>query len=222
MVVHENYLKAGNPEIPVEELRGLLAESCGSIRRRLAENPGTPEDVLCQLAQDADPEVRIAVAENPRTPRIIQEQLIGDQDVQVRFAISGLYNFPIDLLEKMAEDDENPYVRDHASRTLEGIFLEEALTEMGFVPKPGEADKLGELLVEAGILRLENVLELLRIAHERQIPLGRAIVGARLLPRNIIVTALSCQYKIRTGESNHEAAIRDIKATWEKNKTTTS
>lgn len=214
MVVHENYLKAGNPEIPVEELRGLLAESNGSIRRRLAENPGTPEDVLCQLAQDNDPEVRIAVAENPRTPLIIQEQLICDQDVQVRFAISGLYTFPVQLLQRMAEDDENPYVRDHASRTLEGIFLEEALTEMGFVPKPGEADKLGELLVEAGVLRLENVLELLRIAHERQIPLGRAIVGARLLPRSIVVGALSSQQKIRSNELNHEEAIREIKTAW--------
>lgn len=215
MVVHEKYLKAGNPETAIEELRNLLEEGCQNIRRRLAENPGTPEDVLFRLAQDQDSEVRIAVAENPLTPRIIQEQLIFDEDVQVRFAVSGLYSFPVDLLQRMAEDDENPYVRDHASRTLEGIFLEQALAELGFVPKPGETDKLGELLVEAGILQPDSIFELLRIANERQVPLGRTIVGTRLLPRSIIVTTLSAQLKIRSGELTHEEAIRDIKRVWE-------
>jgi HEAT repeat protein len=165
MVVHENYLKAGNPETPVDELRGLLAEQNSSIRRRLAENPGTPNDVLLKLAEDEDSEVRIAVAENPHTPLNVQEKLIVDDDVQVRFAISGLYGFPPELLERLAEDDENPYVRDHASRTLEGIFLEQALISTGFVSKAGETDKLGEILVEAGILKPENVTELLRIAQ---------------------------------------------------------
>lgn len=214
MVVHENYIKAGNPETAVDELRDLLDERCGNVRRRLAENPGTPEDVLFRLAQDEHPEVRIAIAENPHTPRVIQEQLIVDPDVQVRFAVSGLYGFPADLLQRMAEDDDNPYVRDHASRTLEGIFLEEALTQLGFVPTPGETDKLGELLVEAGILKIESILELLRIAGERQVPLGRTIVGARLLPRNVVVTALTAQLNIRTGEITHDEAIRQIKEAW--------
>lgn len=211
MAVHENYLKAGNPETPVTELRKLFSDRDHKIRRRLAENPGTPEDLLRDLSSDDNPEVRIAVAENPQVLREILEQLVRDESVYVRFALAGQYTLPLELLEYLANDDDNPYVRDHASRTLEGLFLEKSLAEAKFVQVAGETEKLGELLVEAGIINKDNVDELLRISREREIPLGRAIVQTRALPRNKVVAALKAQEKIRELQCTRQEAVDELR-----------
>ncbi len=211
MAVHENYLKAGNPETPVMELRKLFAERDHKVRRRLAENPCTPEDMLRDLSSDDNPEVRIAVAENPQVLRDVLEQLVRDESVYVRFALSGHYSLPLDLLEYLAEEDDNPYVQDHASRTLEGLFLEKALADAGFVHIEGDKEKLGELLVEAGILTTEQIEELLRIAREREIPLGRALVQTRALPRTIVVAALKAQQKMRNSDYSRGEAVNALR-----------
>ncbi len=215
-MVHENYIKAGNPETPAEVLRTLINGADRTVRRRLAENPRTPEDLLQQLASDEDPDVRCAVAENETTPRAILEQLSEDPSVQVRYALAGHYTLPKDLLERFASWDENPYVKDHARRTLEGIFLEDALREIGFVPRPGETDKLGDLLIDAEVLTKEHVDELLRISKERQMPLGHAIVESRCVARSVVVAALKSQRSVREGQSSHENAIWEIKHVWGK------
>lgn len=214
MAVHENYLKAGNPETPVETLRSLILDADASVRRRLAENPRTPEDLLMQLSRDENPDVRCAVAENETAPRVVLDELSKDECVQVRYALAGHYTLPIDLLENFAESDENPYVKDHARRTLEGIFLEQALREAGFVPRAGETDKLGELLKDSEVLTAEHVEELLRISKERQIPLGHAVVESRCVARSVVVAALKSQRAVRDGKLSHEDAIWEIKHTW--------
>lgn len=211
MAVHENYLKAGNPETPVTELRKLFSDRDHKIRRRLAENPGTPQDLLRDLSSDDNPEVRIAVAENPQVVPDILEQLVKDESVYVRFALAGQYSLPLELLEHLASEDDNPYVRDHASRTLEGLFLEKSLEEARFRQVPGETEKLGELLVESGIIMKEHVDELLRISREREIPLGRAIVQTRALPRNKVVAALKAQEKIRDQRCTRQEAIDELR-----------
>ena len=214
MAVHENYIKAGNPETPVDVLRSLIVGADAAVRRRLAENPKTPEDMLIELSKDSNTDVRGAVAENEKTPRAVLEQLSKDESVQVRYALAGHYTLPIDLLEVFAESDENPYVKDHARRTLEGIFLEEALREAGFTPRSGEIDKLGDLLVGAEVLQQEHVEELLRISKERQIPLGHAVVESRCVKRSVVVAALKAQRAVRDSEISHEDAIWQIKHTW--------
>lgn len=207
LTVYDNYIKAGNPETPVEELRALQKDGNASVRRRLAENPQTPEDILLLLACDPDPEVRCAIAEHSLIPRAVLEKLAHDEDVQVRYVVSGQYTLPVDLLEMLANTDENPYVRDHARRTLEGIYLEEALREAGFVHRSGEGEKLGALLVAAEFLAEEHLQELLRISRERSVPLGRALVESRSVSRSVIVAALKSQDAVREGTIDHEEAV---------------
>jgi len=214
--VSENYIRAGNPETPLEELRSLLHDSDSPVRRRLAENPRTPADILLCLASDQDLDVRCAVAEHLNTPRTVLEKLVRDENVQVRYAVAGQYTLPGDLLEELARDDENPYVRDHARRTLEGIYLEQALKDAGFVPRPGEKDKLGDLLTLAGILSAEQSDELVRIAGERKIPLGHILVESRCVARPVVVAALKAQDAVREGSMSHDEAIWSIKHIWGK------
>jgi len=210
-MVYDNYIKAGNPETPLDELRILLGDRSASVRRRLAENPRTPEDVLLKLAQDEDPEVRCAVAEQHLAPRMVLERLVNDENVQVRYAVAGQYTLPLDLLEKLSTSDDNPYVRDHARRTLEGIFLEQALRDAGFVERPGAEEKLGALLSAAGVLTEEQLQELLRISREREMPLGRALVESRGVKRSVVVAALKAQDAVREGQLSHEEAVWSIK-----------
>ncbi len=213
-MAYENYIKAGNPNTPVDELRALMSEKDAAVRRRLAENPRTPEDVLMHLAQDDDPEVRCALVEHERTPIQVIEKLIADENVQVRYTVSGQYTIPVELLESISSQDENPYVRDHARRTLEGIFLEKALKDAGFVAKPGETEKLGDLLNAAGVLSKGQVQELLKQAKEKDLPLGQILVGTRMVPRSVVVAALKAQLAVREGSLSHEEAIFNIKHVW--------
>lgn len=212
----DNYIRAGNPDTPVNELRSLLGDRSASVRRRLAENPRTPDDVLLKLAEDEDPEVRCAVAEHDRAPRTVLEKLANDANVQVRYAVSGQYTLPVDLLESLSDSDDNPYVRDHARRTLEGIFLERALKEAGFIAHPGEKEKLGDILADAGVLTVERIQELLRIAKEREMPLGHALVESRCVPRSVVVAALKAQAAVREGSMSHQEAIFNVKHVWGK------
>ncbi len=216
MAVYENYIRAGNPETPVDELRTLLKDGDSSVRRRLAENPRTPEDVLVELAQDENPDVRCAVADHEGAPRTVLEKLAHDENVQVRYAVAGQYTLPVDLLEELSASDDNPYVRDHARRSLEGIFLEQALKEAGFVPNSGAKERLGDLLIDAGVLTNEQVQELLRIAKERQMPLGHALVESRSVTRSVVIAALKAQYAVRDGHLSHQEALWSIKHVWGK------
>ena len=214
MTVHDNYLKAGNPDTPIAELRSLLVDTDASVRRRLAENPRTPEDVLIKLASDSDADVRCALAEHEHAPRMVLDKLVNDENVQVRYAVAGQYTLPLDLLELLSASDENPYVRDHARRTLEGIFLEQGLRDAGFTPRPGQKEKLGDLLTAAGVLSEEQLLELLRIAKEREIPLGHALVESRSVARSVVVAALKAQDAVREGHLSHQEAIWSVKHIW--------
>lgn len=214
--MQENYIKAGNPDTPADELRALIADNDPSVRRRLAENPHTPEDVLLKLATDENTEVRCAVADHDSAPREVLEKLVCDEDVQVRYAVAGQYSLPVDLLERLSTSDENPYVRDHARRTLEGIFLEQALKEAGFVPKAGAKEKLGDLLSDAGVLTEDQILELVRIAGERGVPLGHALVESRCVSRSVVVAALKAQLSVRDGAMTHQDAVFNVKHVWGK------
>lgn len=213
----ENYIRAGNPDTPVEDLRALLYDLDAAVRRRLAENPKTPVDVLHKLAKDGDLEVRCAVAEHDCAPRLVLEELACDDNVQVRYAVAGQYSLPQDLLEKLCNEDENPYVRDHARRTLEGIYLEQALRDAGFVSRPGEKERLGDLLSSAGVLSGPQVEEYLRLSKEAKIPLGHVLVEARVVARSVIVAALKAQEAVREGSLSHEEAVWSIKHVWGKN-----
>src|SRR5262249_41773047 len=116
----------------------------------------------------------------------------------------------------LANDDDNPYVRDHARRSLEGLFLEKALKEVGFVQRPGEKERLGDLLIAAGVLTEEQVFELLRISQERSIPLGHALVESRTVTRSVVVAALKAQDAVREDKMSHDDAIFSIKHVWGK------
>lgn len=208
--VYENYIKAGNPDAPAKELRTLWNDQSANVRRRIASNPATPKDVLRMLASDADEDVRIAVGRNRSTPRHVVRSLAKDNSANVRYGLAGDRSVPIDVIEKLAED-ENAYVMDQAQRTLEGIALEEALKQANFIHEPGDQARLGDLLVESGLLRAEELKKYLSLSLELGLPLGHTMARAKALPRATIVISLQLQLLVRRKQIELQEAINLLK-----------
>lgn len=210
MAIYESYIRAGNPQTPVDELREMIQKASARIKQRLAGNPSTPSDLLERLARDEDPEVRVAVGRNHNTPNDMRERLAADESAQVRFGLAGDPDIPLPMLHQLAVDD-NAYVADRAQRTLEGLALEEALKAASFVHYGGEEGRLGEILESAGLLTATQVEDILQISRQNGLPLGRTIAQLRILSRPIIVMALEAQVRIRKRETTLEAAVADLR-----------
>jgi hypothetical protein len=212
MAISHNYIKAGNDNLSAAESFLLAKDDSPHVRRRLAENPLTPMEVLIRLADDADQEVRIAVGCNAATPTHVLEKLANDDSIHVRFGLAGDPNLLPSVLNVLAQDD-NPYVMHQALKTLEGIALENMLQEAGFVQEPGETERLGELLVAAGLIDHKQLDHFLLIARKTERPLGRVLVQSKILPRATIVAALNCQLMIRRNRVPVQNAIEELKET---------
>ncbi len=209
--ISADYLKAGNPDTPAEELERIAAtRPTQVIRRRLAENPSTPITLLTELGGDADIDVRIGLGHNPSTPLWLRKKLARDDSATVRFSLAENPHTPVSVLNEL-EEDEHPHVQHQARRTIEVINMEMALAEEEYVTAEGDSHKLGTLLVEAKLLSQIQVNELLRIANEIGSPLGQALARHRALPKQSITKALMLQSKLRRQEITEVEAVETLR-----------
>lgn len=209
--ISADYLKAGNPATPAEELERIAATGPAQvIRRRLAENPSTPIGLLSMLGEDEDVDVRIGLGHNPSTPLWLRKKLARDDSPTVRFSLAEDPHTPVSVLKELAED-EHPHVQHQAHRTIEVIEMELALAEEEYVIEDGAGHKLGTLLVAAKLLSQTQVDELLRIATEIGSPLGQALARHRALPKQTITEALILQSKLRRNEITELEAVEALR-----------
>ncbi len=193
-----------------EELLLLISGSDLQHRLRLAQSPETPDSHLAALSRDESSEVRSAVGGNMATPHHILEQLSKDESISVRFDLAEHPWLPPRILMGLTRD-ENPYVRQRAIRTIEGLAFEQALRIAGFVHESGQTDRLGELLAESGVFTSRQIDEFLRQAQEMQVPLAQVLVQSKRLPRSFIVMVLNVQTMIRRGEISHREGVIQLK-----------
>ncbi len=210
MKLQSELVRAANPLSDTELLRELLRSRDRQVRLRLAENPASPIDVLVRLAKDSDPEVRASVACNKSTPGYLVEWLAIDEHDDVRLFMAGDPHLPLAVLRTLSRD-ANPYVGDCAQKTYEAAALEKELEEECFRNYPGQQGRLGELLVLSGLIGRTEMENHVRYAKEARLPLGRALVQARIVDRHIVVYALKHQTLVRLGQMNLEAAVNKIK-----------
>lgn len=157
------------------------------------------------LSKDSDPEVRASLAANSSVPLEILEQLVNDPDVNVRLSLAEEITLPPYILQKLCED-ANPYVRDKAECTLEGVNFENQLKNEGFVHQSGNMARLGELLVDAGALTEEELEESLAVARQEELPLGRVLVKDNKVEAGLVIRALKLQSLVRKGKLTLESA----------------
>jgi hypothetical protein len=205
----DHFLVAGDPAQSPEVLRDVYQNAPPDVRRRLAENPSSPEELLFRLSKDSDPEVRASLAYNKVVPLEILEALAGDEDVNVRLALAEEFELPPYILQKLCED-QNPYVRDRAEATLEGLLFESQLKSEGFIQQAGTSARLGDLLVAASVLTIELLEEALKAATEHDMPLGRVLVIQYKVDPLTVIRALKLQSLVRRGKISLESAEQKL------------
>ncbi|MBS1955257.1 MAG: hypothetical protein JST89_13810 [Cyanobacteria bacterium SZAS-4] len=119
----KKYVQAGDQSCSPEKLQALAKSKVDRIRLRVAENDHAPKEALELLARDCNPDIRIAVGINPNTPPHIRFSLAADEDVNVRFGLAEEITCPVELLEKLCQDN-NPYVSCRANQTRQLRFAE--------------------------------------------------------------------------------------------------
>ncbi|MBX9877413.1 MAG: HEAT repeat domain-containing protein [Candidatus Obscuribacterales bacterium] len=129
----EDYLKAGCPETPLDELALLAHNKDHKIRMRIAENSGTPIEVLEYLSKDENSDVRLAVATNSNSSLEMIRMLAHDTDPTVRHGLAEDPNTPCEILKVLLEDS-NPYVSCRARKTMQALGL--------LTPEPAEPNRL--------------------------------------------------------------------------------
>ena len=121
-------LKAGSLNTAPRELEWLAKSEHEEVRKRVASNEACNIDTLMMLAADASKEVRRAVALNPSVNCTALVKLSFDRSPDVRYALAESSRTPIAILRRLKAEDPNPYVRQRAVQTIQGIedFLMEA------------------------------------------------------------------------------------------------
>jgi len=209
MYISGRFFAAGDPASSPETLREVYRNAQPKVRRRLAENPSSPEELLVMLSKDSDAEVRASLASNRAVPLETLEALAKDEDVNVRLTLAEESALPPYILQKLC-DDSNPYVRDRASETLEGLSFENQLKNEGFVHQSGTTARLGELLLAAGVLDQTTLDSSLEATKTEELPLGRVLVRDNRVDTTIIIRALKLQSLVRRGKITVESATEKL------------
>ncbi len=93
------------------------------------------------------------------------------------------------------------------------IDLERALECLGSLPgRELETNKLGDLLVLAGLITNECLIESLKTSQHLNLPLGRILVLKSILKENVVEAALSAQVLLRDGVIDRKTAVTALKS----------
>lgn len=97
------------------------------------------------------------------------------------------------------------------------LSLDQALEQIGW-SRPGEVstNKLGELLIEAGYVTIEQLQDALTKSRSSGVPFGRLLVLNLVLSEALLSSALNAQILIRDGKVTKEQAIQGLRAAKER------
>ncbi len=92
------------------------------------------------------------------------------------------------------------------------IDLERALECLGSLPgRELETNKLGDLLVLAGLISNECLIESLKTSQHLNLPLGRILVLKNILKESTVEAALNAQVMLRDGIIDRKTAVAALK-----------
>ncbi len=94
-----------------------------------------------------------------------------------------------------------------------GISLDEALGQTGWKEQAGGlTNKLGELLIDSGLLTKENLDSGLAQAKLAGLPLGRILVTYGIISEQLISAALNAQILVRDSKISRDQALQGLRA----------
>lgn len=93
------------------------------------------------------------------------------------------------------------------------VPFEEALSKAGWVqPDSMPLQKLGDLLIESGMVSKKVLETALRSSSETGLPLGRVLVHTSHLHETLLHAALNAQVMVRDGKITREQAVQGLKS----------
>ncbi len=97
--------------------------------------------------------------------------------------------------------------------TAEGVTLEQSLNNLGWSQKAAlPTNKLGELLVEGGLITAEQLDGALKQCVSSGLPLGRVLVVTGLINEQLLTASLNAQILLRDQKVTREQALLGLKA----------
>lgn len=99
----------------------------------------------------------------------------------------------------------------------EDVQLDQALSKMGWSQAPTQtANKLGDLLIDAGIIEASQLEMALLQVSTNHLPLGRVLVINRMITEQLLASALNAQILVRDRRVTREQAISSLRAAKER------
>lgn len=97
----------------------------------------------------------------------------------------------------------------------ERITLSEALTQTDKVPQPGTStNKLGEILIQFGLIDNKTLEAALQTSAESGMPLGSSLVCLGAIPPSLLPLLLRTQEQIRDGAMTMQEAVEDFQSAY--------
>ncbi len=88
--------------------------------------------------------------------------------------------------------------------------LKEALKAFGFGDQVDGTCRLGQLLLEAGLINPKRLLKSLSRSMSSCMPLGATLVQLRMLPPDVVALALRLQRQVRSGALSRKQAVASL------------
>jgi tetratricopeptide (TPR) repeat protein/predicted nucleic acid-binding protein len=92
-----------------------------------------------------------------------------------------------------------------------GVSFKDILTEYTS-PKRSQTSKLGELLVESGLITYEVLAKAVEQSYATGLPLGRMLVLQKTITNEVLTTALDLQVRVRDDMLSREEAITTLRS----------
>lgn len=99
----------------------------------------------------------------------------------------------------------------------ERLSLDEALQQVGYKRQANRpTNKLGELLLNSGIVNNDQLNQSLTRSYETGLPMGRILIQLGILSQSVLASALNTQVLIRDGKITKDQGIASLKASYER------
>lgn len=92
-----------------------------------------------------------------------------------------------------------------------GKSLQDALADLHWIPKDVQSNKLGELLIAAGLLTHPQLEYALQTSADTGLPLGGILVSQGHLLPQLLPALLNAQEQIRAGKIDRQRAVESLK-----------
>lgn len=140
---------------------------------------------------------------------LIMAQFISEPNLQAAVHAQSLLKDGIIDVEQAVEALKNCA---NSTKTLE-----ESLKELGHEVASNQlSNKLGELMIESGLVTTEALAEGLEQAKTSGFPLGRVLVSMGHISEQLLTAALNAQILVRDQKISREQAIQGLKSSMER------